>query len=837
MATASLLQFSQVLRPCRQHRDSTWFEGRKFLHNCRRYEHRMCMLSHGLSASTLRQHALSLKSSHKVNMPLCAVPNVHNVVTCQSGQPYQAVLLSIKTFSVVLSRAHNALQQSPLILRCAPAVGLIVFAAWGLGPFLQLIRHVVFHRSSRSWKKSSTYYFMTSYLRPILLWTGVILLCRAFDPVEALSETSEAIKRPLVDIVRSLSTVLAFVCCISSLIHQVYKFVMERQNHQDTSNLGFEFIRNALITAVCVVGVALFFENVGFPIQKWIFAGGFGTVLLTLAGREILTNYMSSIMIHATRPFVVNDWIQTKIDGYEVSGIVEHVGWWSPTIVRGEDREAVHIPNHKFTMTVVRNISQKPQWRIKTHFAISHLDVSKIKKILADMRKVLAKNPRVEQQRLHRRVFLAEVNPENQALMIMVSCFVNTRHMEEYLCVKEAILLELLRVIRHHNARLATPIRTLYKTYSDSVIENIPFEETISGRGGVSSNRHFLLIESSILNAEEKERRHSFQSNQELNTVQINGVASEVKGTESGIISSNDNINSDSSDAKNIHIRKESDPAAVDSQSKNIKPSLDAVETLPPKLHLEGFATMEQNSNDKALHGATLENPVDVPEVHVEAGIAKSDKVGSSNERASTKSVDSYQNVSKGGNNGTKSSTEVNSSAEEGKKVKSDSRSRLNGTKSSTEVHSSVAEKKKVKSDSTSKLNGTKSSAEVRSSVAEVNRVKSASISSLENELHSDKSKQEGQGFSPPSLEKKQSSNAISISSLPLEENKLLGVALNGPKKSLPIEGDATFQAEPKKLAACRNSNGNSGLKDKGESQLPPSGVMQSDQRDNQLNN
>ena len=28
-------------------------------------------------------------------------------------------------------------------------------------------------------------------------------------------------------------------------------------------------------------------------------------------------------MIHATRPFVVNEWIQTKIEGYDVSGTVE----------------------------------------------------------------------------------------------------------------------------------------------------------------------------------------------------------------------------------------------------------------------------------------------------------------------------------------------------------------------------------------------------------------------------------------------------------------------------------------------------------------------------------
>lgn len=56
----------------------------------------------------------------------------------------------------------------------------------------------------------------------------------------------------------------------------------------------------------------------------------------------------------------------------------QHVGWWSPTIIRGDDREAVHIPNHKFTVNVVRNLSQKTHWRIKTYLAISHLDVHKV---------------------------------------------------------------------------------------------------------------------------------------------------------------------------------------------------------------------------------------------------------------------------------------------------------------------------------------------------------------------------------------------------------------------------------------------------------------------------
>lgn len=183
------------------------------------------------------------------------------------------------------------------------------------------------------------------------------------------------------------------------------------------------------------------------------------------------------------------------------------MGWWSPTIIRGDDREAVHIPNHKFTVNVVRNLSQKTHWRIKTHLAISHLDVNKINNIVADMRKVLAKNPQVEQQRLHRRVFLDYIDPENQALLILVSCFVKTPRFEEYLCVKEAILLDLLRVISHHQARLATPIRTVQKEYSmaDMEMENIPFADPIFTRSSAAANRPLLLIEPSYkMNGDDK---------------------------------------------------------------------------------------------------------------------------------------------------------------------------------------------------------------------------------------------------------------------------------------------------------------------------------------------
>lgn len=481
---------------------------------------RLHLVRTNLSSHAMRQDAWSLHLLGSACRPIRPVYSRSNVILCRSvliptGGNEVPIL---KSASMCLTRAFGNLHGSPIIPQLISAVAIIAFAAWGLGPLMQLGRVILFHRSNSSWKKSRTHHIMSYYLRPMLLCTGVTLICRALDPVVLPSEASQAVKQRLLHFVRSLSTVLAFSYCLSSLIQQAQKFFMEMNDSNDARNMGFDFAGKAVYTAVWVAAVSLFMELLGFSTQRWVTAGGLGTVLITLAGREIFTNFLSSVMIHATRPFVVNEWIQTKIDGYEVSGTVEHVGWWSPTIIRGDDREAVHIPNHKFTVNVVRNISQKTHWRIKNYFAISHLDVNKINNVVADMRKVLAKNPQVEQQRLHRRVFLESIDPQNQALLILVSCFVKTSHIEEYLCVKEAIMLDLLRVISHHRARLATPIRTVQKIYSEPEIEDIPFADTIFRRSGAATNRPLLLIEPAYkINSDDKAKAPT-RANEEILT-------------------------------------------------------------------------------------------------------------------------------------------------------------------------------------------------------------------------------------------------------------------------------------------------------------------------------
>lgn len=82
--------------------------------------------------------------------------------------------------------------------------------------------------------------------------------------------------------------------------------------------------------------------------------------------------------------------------------------------------------------------------------------------------------------------------------------------------------MDLLRVISHHRARLATPIRTVQKIYSDADLENIPFADGLYSRPRGSANRPLLLIEpSDKVSGEDKSKSPSRKPNEEKDGVKV----------------------------------------------------------------------------------------------------------------------------------------------------------------------------------------------------------------------------------------------------------------------------------------------------------------------------
>ncbi|KAH7424157.1 hypothetical protein KP509_12G093100 [Ceratopteris richardii] len=652
-----------------------------------------------------------------------------------------------------LASILKIVQESELFRQCAIPATVIVFTLWGLGPLLRVI-----HRASRqgddtSWKDSQMYYIFRSFVRPVLLWVGVIFVCRAFDPLVLSTETSQAIKQRFLNFVRSLATVLTFAQCSISISHQMQKGSSDGQSSQESRSLGAQFVNNTVYTAVWVAAGCLFMELLGFSTQRWLTAGGLGTVLITLAGREIFTNFLSSIMIHATRPFVLNEWIQTKIDGYEVSGTVEHVGWWSPTIIRGDDREAVHIPNHKFTVSIVRNLSQKSHWRIKTHFGISHLDVSKVPSIVADMRKVLAKHPQVEQRRLHRRVFFDNINPENQAIMVLVSCFVKTPHFEEYLRVKEVILLDLLKVISHHNARLATPIRSVQRVLDDTASAYRDMNRPAEAQG-----RPYLLVEATAVSNGQRDSEQSGTLKNGASNAKEGGGRTEVSDSSSG--------------------------------NENLESLTDSRVPSKHKPQLEGLDSMGLNSKDITLLGAAFEKPpAHIPE--------SSEDHNQLYDHTAVKPV-SESSPYKHNKVSIKTPEQPVES-----RVADQEKNHIRPTEGS--LQQTGKNYQRPVSNGSSHLDSMQSG---EGDCAQQEELKEPWKEEAEARLDTKKSESAVPRGSQSKLDIGRGSGAVNSSATKsqLEENLVLGVALDGPKRTLPLDEVAPV-AQQKELVALHNSN------------------------------
>ncbi|GKF26654.1 hypothetical protein Tco_0082548, partial [Tanacetum coccineum] len=58
------------------------------------------------------------------------------------------------------------------------SLGIIAFAAWGLGPLLRACRILFLQKNDNSWAKSKEHQVMTSYIQPLLLGGGAVLICR-----------------------------------------------------------------------------------------------------------------------------------------------------------------------------------------------------------------------------------------------------------------------------------------------------------------------------------------------------------------------------------------------------------------------------------------------------------------------------------------------------------------------------------------------------------------------------------------------------------------------------------------------------------------------------------
>lgn len=206
----------------------------------------------------------------------------------------------------------------------------------------------------------------------------------------------------------------------------------------------------ALITLITVLHIF----NVS--LNTLLAFGGAGAVASGLAAKDIVANFFGGLMIFATRPFSVGDWINSPDKSIE--GTVVDIGWYM-TCIRSMERRPIYVPNAIFSSLVVCNPSRMSHRRFRHTIGIRYSDFDKVKNISSQIEKLLKTHPEIDATQP---LFVNFNSFSAYSLDILVNAFSRATNWQRWFELQQELLLEIGKIIEKEGAEIAFPTQNLH---------------------------------------------------------------------------------------------------------------------------------------------------------------------------------------------------------------------------------------------------------------------------------------------------------------------------------------------------------------------------------------
>ena len=218
----------------------------------------------------------------------------------------------------------------------------------------------------------------------------------------------------------------------------------------------YEIVVRILKILVVVITALIIMQEIGLSISGLLAFGGVGGLIVGLAAKDLLSNFFGGMMIFFDRPFRVGEFI--KSPDRNIEGIVEKIGW-RLTVVRTFSKNVLYIPNTAFSSIIVENATRMSNRRINETIGIRYDDLNKITDIIQDVNNVLESNPDIDQTQ-KAKVYFKSFSASSCDFFIYA--FTKTKDWEEFLRIKQDVLLKVAEIIEQHNAEIAYPTTTVF---------------------------------------------------------------------------------------------------------------------------------------------------------------------------------------------------------------------------------------------------------------------------------------------------------------------------------------------------------------------------------------
>ena len=229
-------------------------------------------------------------------------------------------------------------------------------------------------------------------------------------------------------------------------------------------------VLKTIVVLVCLLAIL---SIIVIDMTAAVAALGIGSIAVAFAAQKTLENLLGGVSIVADQVISVGEFCRIN----EHEGTVVDISLRS-TRLRTLQGTILSVPNGQLANMDLENISRRNMSLFQTTIEIRHdTPADKLRALLADTRGLLRNHPKINPEFV--RVHFARFG--KTGIEVAIDCRIDTKVLNEFLSIRESLLLEITDLLSRIGVQLAVPPNVLYVPRQDVANERaVPIKRNVS---------------------------------------------------------------------------------------------------------------------------------------------------------------------------------------------------------------------------------------------------------------------------------------------------------------------------------------------------------------------
>jgi MscS family membrane protein len=297
------------------------------------------------------------------------------------------------------------------------------------------------HAVARSWN---------AFVRPLWLLLGVLIHGILISYVRI-----PLLQRHRYQQVAGVLAVIGFSWLLWRVLRELLRIARQRAVLSGRTGTGSLMILGERVLKVAIVVLAGFviLGTLGVNLTTPLAGLGIGGIAVALAAQKTLENLLGGVSLLSDEVIRVGDVCRFG----DRTGTIEDISLRS-TQIRTPERTELYIPNGALATMNIENLTRRDKILFNTNFGLRNETSSdQLRYVLAEIRRLLYEHPKVETDGARIRL----IGFDSSTITLEIFCYILTRDSNEFLAVREDLLLRIMDMVAASGTGFGLPPTTL----------------------------------------------------------------------------------------------------------------------------------------------------------------------------------------------------------------------------------------------------------------------------------------------------------------------------------------------------------------------------------------